>query len=369
MSIFSAFVLIGSLQGILLSFALSKVKERDFISNKYLVAFLLVVSVTLLGRFFYSDTQLTVLKFKALFLGDCIIFIYGPLLYLWMTRLLRKRNEFRKSEIIHFLPSFIFIASIVPLFLVPSNSFFEVLNRYGTIYAIEELLAIIHNFSYIVLSISMIKKFEIDFKEESSTEPQTFFYKVLLYISLTTVILWFVSFFLSKFSIHYTFGSMGYQLIWFVMSATIFALGYYTIRVPEIFYPIQEKEKSETSKKPISDLNVFVSKIEQVMNEEKPYLNPKLKIAEFASLCEIQPHLMSRIINDHYKKNFFDFINAYRTEEFISKINEESLSQFTLLKLAFESGFNSKTTFNTSFKKYKGITPKEYISKESGISG
>ncbi|GAB5409829.1 MAG: hypothetical protein BalsKO_21940 [Balneolaceae bacterium] len=151
------------------------------------------------------------------------------------------------------------------------------------------------------------------------------------------------------------------------MSATIFSIGYYTIQAPEIFYPLKKREKEESPKNQILNLEVYIAKIEKVMKEEKPYLNPKLKIAELASFCDIQSHLMSRIINEYYEKNFFDFINAYRVEEFIGKINEENLSQFTLLKLAFESGFNSKTTFNTSFKKYKGKTPKEYILKESKI--
>lgn len=361
MSIFSAFVLVGSVQGVLLSFALSKIKGRDLISNRYLVYFLFVVSITLLGRFFYADTQVTALKTKILFLGDCIIFLYGPLLYLWMSRLIGNKNGFEKRELLHFIPSLIFVVSILPILVSSPEHLGNVFMRYGMVYTVEEFLAILHNIVYILWAMSLMAKFEKSLKEEFSFKPQTIFYKTLIWVSLIAVMLWGVSYLLSKFSDGYSLGSVGYHTVWFIMSTTIFALGYYAIKSPEIYYPLKREKEEGASKKPIPDLESYIATIEEVIDSEKPYLDPKLKLADFSEMCGIQPHLMSRIINEHFHKNFFDFINALRTEEFIRRIDKDTLRQFTILQIAFEAGFNSKTTFNTSFKKNTGLTPKDYI--------
>ncbi len=235
--------------------------------------------------------------------------------------------------------------------------------RIGFIYPVLELLAIIHNAVYILLTMSLVAIFESKSKDAYSFEPQTIFYRSILWVSLIAVLLWGVSYSLSKFMDGYSLSSIGYHIVWFIMSTAIFALGYYAIKSPEFYYPLKRKEGEDLSKKALVDIEDYITTIEDVIKKEKPYLRPRLKLAEFSEMCGIQPHLMSRIINEHYGKNFYDFINTYRTEEFITRIDANALKRFTILQLAFESGFNSKTTFNTSFKKITGLTPREYIRK------
>lgn len=369
MSFFSILVLIGSVQGYILALALSRLKESDLVSNRYLSLFLFVVSTTLLGRFFYTDTEMTILKFKLLFFGDCIIFLFGPFLYLWLTRVLGLKKKFNKKELVHFVPALIFFLSVTPLFFSFGQDFWMVLNKFGPFYSAEELGAILHNLIYIVISLITLRKFEANYKDQASTEPQTTFYRAILSVSLVAVIVWLVSNLLGRFSPDYMFSNLGYHSVWVIMSSTILGLGYYTIRNPELFLPdTEEPEEEVKAKKPIDGLDKYLEKIEQIMTKEKAYLDPKLTLGKFSESAGIHTHLLSRIINEHYEKNFFDFVNSYRVEEFKEKITQENLVQFTILKLALESGFNSKTTFNKSFKKNTGETPKEYIDKQLILS-
>ena len=76
-----------------------------------------------------------------------------------------------------------------------------------------------------------------------------------------------------------------------------------------------------------------------------------------------QTHV-SRVINEGFEKNFFDYVNGYRVREFIDLASSEEYANYTLLGIAFEVGFRTKSTFNKSFKKETGRTPREYLKKK-----
>jgi len=98
------------------------------------------------------------------------------------------------------------------------------------------------------------------------------------------------------------------------------------------------------------------------MEDEKPYLDPKLSLAALAQQLDISPNQLSQIINQEANVNFHDFVNKYRVDEFIQNALENK--NFSLLALALDSGFNSKSSFNYIFKKQKGISPSKYLSEQ-----
>ncbi|MGK0365421.1 MAG: adenylate cyclase [Saprospiraceae bacterium] len=104
----------------------------------------------------------------------------------------------------------------------------------------------------------------------------------------------------------------------------------------------------------------YKNQLNVLMTEEKPYLNPDLTLRVLAEMIEIPPNHLSQLLNEGFNKNFSKYINTYRLETFKSKVADSSLQHLTILGLAYESGFNSKTVFNTFFKKAMGKTPKAY---------
>jgi AraC-like DNA-binding protein len=101
--------------------------------------------------------------------------------------------------------------------------------------------------------------------------------------------------------------------------------------------------------------------VEAYMEQHKPYVNPKLTLNELASMLKMPPYLLSKVINEGYDINFFDFINTYRIEEFKRRMEDPHFQHYTLLSIAFEVGFNSKTAFNRSFKKITNQSPSEFF--------
>lgn len=97
---------------------------------------------------------------------------------------------------------------------------------------------------------------------------------------------------------------------------------------------------------------------------EKPYLNTNLTLKRLANNIDLHPNKLSWLLNAEYKKNFNDFINQYRLSHFKTIALDPKNSHLTILGLAYDSGFNSKSVFNTYFKKVEGVTPKAWMTSQ-----
>ena len=97
------------------------------------------------------------------------------------------------------------------------------------------------------------------------------------------------------------------------------------------------------------------------MHAEKPYLDNELGLPQLAAEMGISSHDLSYLLNEGFGKNFFQFINTYRVAEAKQLMLSEKHKHLNLLGIAYSAGFNSKTTFNTSFKKETGLSPSQFI--------
>jgi AraC-like DNA-binding protein len=156
------------------------------------------------------------------------------------------------------------------------------------------------------------------------------------------------------------------------MIAFIFYTGYFGIKHENIFVSISDskdehpEEKISAGKYKKSGIreevaSKFYKELLIIMEKEKPYLDPKLSLSDLAGKLNISTNQLSQIINQKALVNFHDFVNGYRVEEFIRQAKTNK--NFSLLALALDSGFNSKSSFNYIFKKQKGLSPSQYLSK------
>lgn len=153
----------------------------------------------------------------------------------------------------------------------------------------------------------------------------------------------------------------------------IFDIAYHSLRQKEI-YPFDENLRDElimlnpededdtTKKKIIADEELIQLKtqLNQFMVQHKPYLDPDLNLVKLAEMVEIAPHRLSYLINTAYNKNFYTFINGFRIEAAKAHLLNPAMKHYSVLGLAYEAGFNSKTAFNNAFKKFTGLTPSEF---------
>lgn len=170
--------------------------------------------------------------------------------------------------------------------------------------------------------------------------------------------------------------------IYLSVTVVVFFLGYFGLRQQIIYEkPIQNLENyklintkkviagkpKERYKKSGLDENTAKEYHQKLLNhmvKEKPYLNGKLGLKEVADHLNISINHLSQIINEQSGMSFYDFVNQYRIDEVKARLAEPSNGQFTLLSIAYDCGFNSKSSFNSIFKKATGITPSQFLKRK-----
>jgi AraC-like DNA-binding protein len=164
-----------------------------------------------------------------------------------------------------------------------------------------------------------------------------------------------------------------------IVSNSIYLLGfffiaYHSVKQKEI-YPFNEAQKEEINeiitetdipaenrKKLLPDekLKEAKTELEKLMERNKPFFDCELSLIKLAHQMNTSTHILSYVINNGFDENFYQFVNRYRVEEAKKLILNPKMSHFNLIGIAYEVGFNSKTVFNTTFKKYTELTPTEF---------
>jgi len=123
---------------------------------------------------------------------------------------------------------------------------------------------------------------------------------------------------------------------------------------------VLEEKKNESQTVSDYGLNADLTKLKKYMMEEKPFLNPSLTIQDISDAIGISTRELSVLINHRIGQHFYDFVNTYRIEEAMNILKDETKMKVTILEILYEVGFNSKSSFNTAFKKHTGNTPTFY---------
>lgn len=166
-----------------------------------------------------------------------------------------------------------------------------------------------------------------------------------------------------RFVLHFLSDSM-----WFIIAFGGLTIGILTLTLPKVFSvvelnkgAIQIKVDETPAKAKKSKNKEQLDRILAFMEEHQPYLDSKITLSGLADLLDMSSHNLSRIINEEFGKNFNDFINEYRIKEFKKIILEGEHPNLTLLSYGYMVGFNSKTSFNRSFKRITGQTPSDFF--------
>jgi AraC-like DNA-binding protein len=158
----------------------------------------------------------------------------------------------------------------------------------------------------------------------------------------------------------------------------VYSTFYHVLRQKEI-YPVSKiqlddllsieleaEEKTEKKKLiPDEDFESLKQKLLTLIETQKPYLEGDLNLLKLSELIGISTHQLSYLLNNGFNENFFQFVNKYRVQHAKELLISDSYNKLSVLGIAFDSGFNSKTAFNTFFKKTVGVTPSEFRKNQS----
>lgn len=121
------------------------------------------------------------------------------------------------------------------------------------------------------------------------------------------------------------------------------------------------KRKYQKSGLRNEDVSLIHQQLLQLIHNEQLFKDPELTLTDLSARLNIHPNHLSQVVNSIEQKNFYDFINDLRVEAFKQSLYQEQNKKYTLLSLAMDCGFNSKTSFNRNFKRVSGLSPSEYL--------
>lgn len=375
------------LVGIVLTFFLAVLlitKRGKSAADRILALWLVVIGLHLLFYFLIFTGRIFAYPYL---LGINFPFplLHGPFLFLY-TSAVTNRLARAKYRLLHFVPFFLAYWVFAPFYLMPSAQKIFIFKNDGRGYESAMLLLLvsilISGIAYVAFSLWLLKKHKRIIKDQfSSAEKINLAW--LRYLIYGIGIIWLLVL-------------VGEDpLIFNGVVVFVFFLGYFGIKQVGIFaqeYPkaAQPVAYPEPSGLPDSDeadtvrssgtlplgkstvkyqrsgLSEHVAKevhntLSERMKTDKLYTNPELTLAELAKALAVHPNNLSQVINTFEKKTFYDYINGLRVEEFKRLVTQPESQKYTLLALAHDCGFNSKTSFNRNFKSVTGLSPSEYL--------
>lgn len=360
-NLLSALILFGTLQGVILAIALNNIKNKNHPANRILAVFILLISVVLLSRLVYVEGISIVRQYPRLYLiPDLPMFLYGPLFYFYIRSLLH-RDKF-KNWWLHFIPALIHIL-IMSVYLFESRE--EYIRRLTQNDLIElpwsPFLAIFQSAVYIIYSYIIYKQYLKRINENVSYSNSLKYLKTIFFLIALCWCAWLISQLGPMIKTALDLEFIDYNIAWIALSFTTFSLAYFAIVQQDIFRLPIITTKYEKSGLSSTQLDELQAKLTKYMVSQKPYLNPKLTLGDLAKMIGTTQKDLSRLVNERFGTNFFDFINKYRIDEFKELSTKENYKNMTVLAVAFDAGFNSKTTFNTVFKRHTNLTPREFV--------
>jgi AraC-like DNA-binding protein len=307
-----------------------------------------------------------------------IPFTYGPLLYLYIKFQTDENARFRWAYILHFLPFLaIFITAIIfrgrPVMRL--ENFWDT-DRYLSFRLIYGLSFFISITTYSSVAFFLINRHQRNIRNLVSYTSERITLGWLLVVSISFYLTYVAVFIFGVYVIFAKDPAYDPTLpSYFGLTFFAFAFSFYGYKQPGIFNEILTEGKHYRKESPTRgdadpkyeksglknrDAKHYLKQLLHYMEDKKPYLDVDLSIHDVSNELEIPRHYLTQVINGLLGKNFYTFINEYRIEEVKKLLADEDYSKYTLTAIAFEAGFNSKSSFNSVFKRTTGMTPSQY---------
>jgi AraC-like DNA-binding protein len=362
----------------LLVFTKPKRQAPDFILGYWLALMALFLGLVIVEQYHFGGVNLELFPFA---------YTLGPFLYLYVDKLTSPKAHIQEKDLAHLVP-FAIICLVAALTNHGIDDHFVEGNIFSNEITFYSISVILHVLIYAILSFQRLRRHQknilnIVSYQSANISLQWLYMTVLIFIGtflFTFIFLLLNYFFPSKwlnpaFPFFIGLCIFAYMISFFgARQTSIFSIKQHTkeeeieieaIENEDIIEEILIEEEPKIERYANSGLSKeFVEKYQKQLilyfETEKPFKLRELNAQMVAKQLDIKQHHLTEVMNEYMGKNFYTFVNEYRVAEVIKMLKNRKFDHYSLLGIAYEAGFNSKSSFNTIFKKITGLTPTEY---------
>lgn len=361
--------LIGFIQALFVSSSLL-FKKRKQLSDFILVAYIMVLGAFLFFNYTYSEGIIE--QNPILFFTDILYWtLIGPLLSIYIGLVSGLYKKIRPIDALHLLPTIFVLIGFMPFFFQSEVTNFFSYQSDSISYNIAIYVWYYNSPIYYLYCVYLMyrhkKRFQNYYSYRENVDLNWLFYLVHGYAIFLLFGL-FAGLLRQLFGWTLPFSSYDYN--WVVMSLYIFGMGYFGFQQRGLLMDTcldSNDQKLKPNVKQVSASNVndheadqLRKKLIEVMEQFKAYHDCELDLRKLSSKLETTPHKLSQVINEKMNCNFYEFINQYRINEMKQALIDPQKQHLKIVSLAYDCGFNSKSSFYNLFKKSTNLSPSEY---------
>jgi len=368
--IFDFTLIIGIVFSSIIIFFLSKRSKKEL--HQYLLITLFSFIIYELFSAYTVFHKIQLAKFLNIVFSYYISLFIGPLIFIYIKSLFVSNDKLIKKDFFHFIPFivYLFYKPIIYIVYFQSNIFNTANTEVLKIkLLVEEILSPLYFIFYLLLSLFLFNKYKKAIKSNYSnlTEFDFNWIRYLLTIFILVIGLDLIFGFLGPTYLSHELFSV------IALDIGIIYLGYYGINQSRVLLPdflvaeinnneddTKKSEKHQLSSFSEHEIEELKLSLENIFKNDRPYLDENLTLKKLADLVSTSDKKLSTLLNQYMNISFYDIINKYRVEAVIEKMTSEDSEKYSLIGIAYDCGFSSKSSFNRIFKKETGFSPSEY---------
>jgi AraC-like DNA-binding protein len=373
------FLVLGVAQGLFLALLLLTRRENAA-ANRILAGALVAFAIFLAEAALYAGNHYR--GFPHLIgISQPVVFLFGPAIYLYVREVGGEPVRPGWIALLHFAPAAVVVLYFLPFYASSGShkiAFLETLLRDGAPLDVRivEWLKLPHGAAYTLATFGALRRYRRRLEDNFSTLDRINL-GWLRNLMIGVLITWGVA--ITYFVLNLLgMGVRGvdWSPVSLVLVVVLYMIGILGLRQPEVFWPAvlgDPREEATAAVEPSADEPKYrksgldperAAAIEQaltaLMSDEQPQNDADLTLQQLADRLAVSPHNLSEVINARVGTTFHDFVNGYRVEEARRRLVDPATAHLTILAIALESGFRSKSTFNKVFKRFTGVTPSEF---------
>lgn len=387
--------LLGAVQGVFLALILAT-QRRNQTANRLLAVVMIAFSIHLASTVYYASGLEQ--RFPHFFgVSYPLPLLYGPAVYLYAVAASDRNRKLRWRDGLHFLPFALAVLASANIYLMSGPeklAFYSDLQR-GIAppqVKVTDPLKFVSGMGYATVTLLFLRRHVRRVKDSYSSVERVNL-QWLVWLAMASAAIWVLATgFAMVQRVDHPIVRRADDIISVSIAVFVYAVGYMALRQPEIFnftavdHRPTEPETPSPAPSPVpepvveppvasaestaaryersgltdSEAAALKAALVAAMEKRRLYRNSELTLADLAEELDTTPHKVSAVLNSQLNQTFYDFVNSYRVKDVQRRIADDQARQLTILALAMDAGFASKSTFNHVFRQHTGRTPSDY---------